>query len=385
MALALVVLVVLGFALVQILRPPRDDAAAFAAQAQSLYDQVRKAPDAPTARTQLDQARDLLTRALALREEPPRRSLLRDIQAELDRVDRVVRLPTTTPLIDLSGLGADASVTRVITEGTDLYLLDVGGARLLRYQLQADGTLQSPDPTTIVKRGDQVTGRAVGGLITMAWVPTGGPRTDPGLVLVESGRTFLTYNPRAGLGRVVPAESVRWNAVVAMAGSRGSVYLVDPDRRTVVEYRPTLNGFDSTPFAVLDPSRGGSDVAWDRVLDIGVEGNSLYLLQGDGVLRKYDREKGEAQPFAGQAPDGLRGPISLAVAGSGDARPLYVADMGNERVVQFAPDGVYQRQFRPPAESGTFQGLRDVTVDANNRLYVLTAKGLYRYDIPAEP
>jgi len=58
--------------------------------------------------------------------------------------------------------------------------------------------------------------------------------------------------------------------------------------------------------------------------------------------------------------------------------------MGNERIVQFAQDGTYQRQFRPPADSGTFQGLRDVTVDANNRLYVLTAKGLYRYDIPAE-
>ena len=60
---------------------------------------------------------------------------------------------------------------RVVTEGTEVYVLDVGGARLLRYQLQADGSLQKPDPDVLVKQGDQVGGRAVGKLITMAWVP----------------------------------------------------------------------------------------------------------------------------------------------------------------------------------------------------------------------
>jgi hypothetical protein len=58
--------------------------------------------------------------------------------------------------------------------------------------------------------------------------------------------------------------------------------------------------------------------------------------------------------------------------------------MGNQRIVQIAADGTYERQFRPPLDSGTFQGLRDVFVDANNRLYVLTTQALYRYDLPGE-
>ena len=77
------------------------------------------------------------------------------------------------------------------------------------------------------------------------------------------------------------------------------------------------------------------------------------------------------------------GMIALTFGG-GDNPPLYVADMGNQRIVQLAADGTYQRQFRPPFDSADFQGLRDVFLDENNRLYVLTTQGLYRYELPGE-
>jgi hypothetical protein len=257
----------------------------------------------------------------------------------------------------------------------------VGGARLLRYQLQADGSLQSADPQVLAKKGEQVANRVVGSLIGMAWVGSDGPRTDPGLVVVESGRTFLTYNPRAGIGRLVPADSQSWTEISGMAAFRGNVYLVDPKRPSIMEYRPTRSGYESAPFAALD---GRVNVAWDRVVDLQVDGTSLYVLQGDGVLRKYARERGEPEPFSLQVPDGLRGPIAMHLTGSGDTRQLLVADMGNERVVQLAPDGAYQRQYRPPLDSRGFQHLRDVFVDANNRLYVLTTQAVYRYDLAGE-
>jgi hypothetical protein len=382
MALALVVLVVLGFTLVQILRPPPDPGAALAAGAQSIYDQTRRAPDAPSTRDQLDEARQLLVRALAIRDEPAWRSLLGDVQTDLDRLDKVVRLPNVPPLIDLSGLDGGTSVTRVIVEGTDVYVLDVGGARLFRYQLQADGSLQSAEPTVLAKRDDQVAGRAVGRLITMAWVPAGAPRTDPGLVVVESGRQFLTYNPRAGLGRLVPADSSRWAGIAAMAGYQGKVYLVDPDRQTLLEYMPTRTGYDSSPTAPLD---GRTGIAWERIVDVAVDGSSIYLLQGDGVLRKFTRERGEPQSFSGQIPDSLRAPISLTLpTTTNDARVLYVADAGNDRVVQLQASGAYDRQFRVTGDGDSLKNMRDVFVDPNNRLYVLTTKALYRFELPAE-
>jgi hypothetical protein len=381
MAVALGVLVVLGFALIQILRPPPDQAAALAAQAQSYHDQVSRAPDSPGAREQLDQARQLLTQALAIRETPAWRSLLEDTQAELDRIDRVIRLPATGPFIDLSGLGPETAVTRIIVEGTDVYVLDVGGARLLRYQLQADGTLQSPEPQVLFRQGEQVANRPVGKLVTMAWVGTGGPRTDPGLVVVESGRTFLTYNPRAGAGRLVPADSNTWTELSAMASYQGNVYLVDPKRPSLIEYRPTNRGYDAPLIAVLD---GRANLAWERIVDVQVDATSIYVLQGDGVLRRYSRDRGEPQPFTVRTPDPLRGPIAMTFSGSGDQRSLYLADMGNERIVQLAPDGAYVRQYRPPVTSKAFQGLRDVFVDANHRLWVLTTQAIYRYELPNE-
>jgi hypothetical protein len=379
-AVGLAALILVGMAAFNKLAPPPDTAAQLAAQAQSNYDQVRRDPSAPTTRDQLEQARQLLTQALAIRETDDWRSLLRDTQAELDRVDHVVRLPAGPPLIDLSSMSGDGGVTRIIVEGTDVYVLDVGGSRLLRYQLQADGTLQSGEPQVLVKEKDQVGNRPVGRLIAMAWVGVGGPRTDPGLVVAESGRTFVTYNPRAGLGRIVPADSSKWQELSAMGSDKGTVYLVDPKAPSIMRYPPTRSGYDSPPVAVLDAR---ANLAWDRVVDLQVAGDSLFVLQGDGALRKFARETGEPQPFATQPPDGLRAPIAMTLGGA-DNPPTYVADMGNQRIVQIAADGTYERQFRPPLDSGTFQGLRDVFVDANNRLYVLTTQALYRYDLPGE-
>jgi hypothetical protein len=386
-ALILVIVAVLlfgfaffGIAAFKSFNAPTDQAAALAAQAQSYYDQVRRDPSGPAARDQLEQARQLLTQALAIRETDTWRSLLRDTQAELDRVDRVVRLPVGAPLIDLSAQGVDGGATRIIVEGTDIYVLDVAGSRLLRYQLQADGTLQSGEPQVLVKEKDQVGNRPVGRLIAMAWVGAGGPRTDPGLVVAESGRTFVTYNPRAGLGRIVPADSSKWQELSAIASDRGAVYLVDPKAPSIMYYPPTRSGYDSPPVAVLDAR---ANVGWNVLVDLQVEGDSLYVLQGDGALRKFTREKGEPLPFATQPPDGLRGPIALTF-GATDGHPMYVADMGNQRIDQLADDGTYQRQFRAPVDSAIFQGLRDVFLDANNRLYVLTTQALYRYELPSE-
>ena len=121
------------------------------------------------------------------------------------------------------------------------------------------------------------------------------------------------------------------------------------------------------------------------MVDLAADNTSLYVLQLDGALRRYARrENGDPQPFSGQVPGALRGSIALTEAGSGDSHPLFVADAGNERVVQLTSEGTFQRQFRAPLESTAMQGLRDVFVDPNNRLYVLTTRGLYRYELPAD-
>src|SRR5579883_120131 len=379
LAVALAVLFGLALVLPRVFRPPPDQATALYANAQSLYEQARRTPDAPGTREQLDNARQQLQSSLRLREDARARALLAEVQGELDRLDRVVRLPAATPLIDLSALGAEASVTRVVISGTDIYILDVGGARLLRYQLTADGSLQSPEPTVLLQRGQQVANRPVGALVNMAWVGAGGPRTDPGLIVVESGRTFVTYNPTAQLGRIVPADNMRWSAITAMTAYQGIVYLVDPERPALLEYRPTRGGYEGAPTA---PLGSGSGLDWPQIVDLGADANSFYILQSNGLLRKFAREGGQPQPFDGRAPDTLRTPVAVTLVGSGVAQAVYVADAGNERVVQYSPDGIYQRQFRPPLDSPLFQGLRDVLVDANNQLYVLTTRALYRFELP---
>jgi DNA-binding beta-propeller fold protein YncE len=65
---------------------------------------------------------------------------------------------------------------------------------------------------------------------------------------------------------------------------------------------------------------------------------------------------------------------------------VYVADAGNQRIVELSKEGDYVRQFRPRAgEAITFDDLRDVFVDEiSGRMYILNGNSLYGSTLPVQ-
>jgi hypothetical protein len=80
----------------------------------------------------------------------------------------------------------------------------------------------------------------------------------------------------------------------------------------------------------------------------------------------------------------LRSPTAIFTAPDDEIQYLYVADAGNQRIVQLEKDGRFLRQFKPSlGEAVTFANLQDIFVDEiGGRLYILDNNNLYVGNMP---
>ncbi len=334
----------------------------------------------PVARAALVQAGELVDRALQVQDDQTTRALAASIRASLDRIDGVVRIDSRATVVDFSPVIQDkGDVTQVVVDGENLYVLDEGQDRLFRYALSADGrAVQEPGKHPVVmKKGDRVDGRAVAELLNIAWVPAGQLRTQSGLFLLENERSFIVYDPKVGASRIDVADNKRWGAIQAVSGFAGGLYLLDTKEKDLYYYPPTKNGYESQPYLILD-SNGRVDLS--KATDIALDGN-LYVLESGGTVRRFTRE-GRPLDFVGDVPEGkIAGPRALFASAA--TRSLYVLDTAGERVLQFSPEGKFQRQFRADGRNASFKEARDLFVDeAARRIYLLTRGALIEFDLP---
>jgi prepilin-type processing-associated H-X9-DG protein len=148
-----------------------------------------------------------------------------------------------------------------------------------------------------------------------------------------------------------------------------------------MKYVPVDNAYTSSPSDYLDPRL---EIDLTGAVDMAIDGN-MYVLFADGSVKKFF--DGVELPFALTGlPDPMRSPTTLFV--SGEQKPdapgyLYVADAGNERVLQFDKNGAYIRQFMTKPGEPQFRGLRAIYVDEERRrMFVLSGNTLWLTDIP---
>jgi tripartite motif-containing protein 71 len=126
-----------------------------------------------------------------------------------------------------------------------------------------------------------------------------------------------------------------------------------------------LNGAGSVAVAAQSDRTYVADAGHNRVLVYGPEGT---------LLAKWGANGGGGAPGseAGQFSD----PAAVAVGGPEGAENVYVADKGNDRVVELSPSGDVIRQW---GESGTGDGHLDgpvgIALDAAGDVYVLDGEG----------
>ena len=339
--------------------------------------------DEALVRERLHDAEERIAEALLLKPgDPEAERLQQEIWEALDRVNHVVLLPMLMPLQEYTGLGRKLS--RVLVHGRNIFVLDQGKDEIYQYELDPElpDVAKPVGEGPVIYKGQQVGQVVVSELADMAWLTAEGYQDKSGLlVLDQAGRLFLSdvsgmWEPTQ-LPLALPEE---WQYPQSVETYWGNFYVLEPSQNQIFRYEPSGGGYNEPPSRYFEAD---TLVNLGGVVDMAISsepcGGYVYLLYANGMLLKYQR--GVPVSFEPHGLDErLRGPTAF-FTGPEECH-LYVADAGNNRIVELDADGTFLRQFRL-AEGETLRYVRSLFVDeTEDVLYILTGDALYRAPIP---
>jgi len=335
--------------------------------------------DEATARGHLLEALDSLAEAEELEPGDPQVSDLRE-QAEytLNKIDRVTKLNWIVPLWEYGEPGSDPGRV-IIVNDIDVYVLDKTLHRVYKHLLddtmQALQELQGPEADPVLMRkGDQRDPIVVGELLDMVWAEAEGGRLGSNLLVLESGGSLLEYDPLKGISVLPVGGRDRWIQPQIVGSYDGDIYLLDSSLNQILRYEPDYSGLPVDYF----PTPGGVNLA--GVVDMALDGQ-IYVLYADGHILKFD----DGQPIPLEM-TGLYEPLQnpTALFTSKETEFLYVADAGNQRIVQLTKEGSFLRQFQA-GQGEAFDQLKGLfALEKYNLLYFISGNKLYVTNIPSE-
>jgi hypothetical protein len=159
--------------------------------------------------------------------------------------------------------------------------------------------------------------------------------------------------------------------------------LLDSTANQIWRYSPTNDGYSAPPEQWLQ-----EEIDLVGVQDMAV-GDSIYLLYADGRIQKlsagapdqFDISDWDVPP---------RGPTAIFTRPPSDTQWVYVADPGNNRIVQSSKEGSFKRQFRladseDTQETDVLGSVTSLFIDEiGGRAYFLSDNGLYMILLPPE-
>src|SRR5262249_44127687 len=134
-------------------------------------------------------------------------------------------------------------------------VLDRANSRVLKYLLNADGTaIQASASPVPVQQGDQIGAATVGQLTLMTWMPPGGPRAQPALLVLDRAGSLVEYNPTEGLTRLALRDPAAWADATAIAGYAGNLYALSASNGTLSWLPPHTSGYDGAAYNYVAPT-----------------------------------------------------------------------------------------------------------------------------------
>lgn len=349
-------------------------------QASAQWEQAEMASEPAVIRERLtaaeQQLRELLER---WPENAEAQDLKSRVQSRLDEINQVRRVSW----IELNTYEENAILSRVVVQGTHIFVLDRQNDRVYHHQLdeQVQPTLKAgTEETVLVSKGNQVGGVLVADLVDMVWMPLGNGRQKASLVILESGGKLLDYDPTTGeLLPLQVAATDRWQFPELVGSHSGRFYVLDSSANQIWRYNPTPDGYSGSPDEWLQ-----EEIDLAGVIDMAI-GDSIYLLYANGQIRKLT--VGQTDSFATSDWDTPpHNPAALFTRPPDQTKWLYVGEQGNSRIVQASKEGDFEQQFRLAGTpvAGSDEPLAQITnlfvdeigghafVLGGNKLYLLT-------------
>jgi len=330
-------------------------------------------------REHLGKAQELVEQALEVRSIDPKAVALREeVLLALDEINQVVRLQFSA---QVPFAGPESQTHRVLLHGNDVYVLDEGAQELHGYFLDEPRNFQEPaGGAVLLSREDRPGGIAIEELNDFIWMEAGNGRETGNLLLLVNGRSLLQFDGLRAFTSVSVADSQLWSEPRLIGAYSGYLYILDAEEDRILKYAPTGNSYDSSP---TDYFQTETSVELGNAVDMAIDGY-IYVLLGDGNILRFLGGQEEAFPVGGLDDHDHKLQNPTAIFTSPETDYIYIADAGNERVVQLDKEGAFVRQFRPARErAGAFQNLQDVFVnEARGELFALHSDQLSLALIP---
>lgn len=336
-------------------------------------------------RNTLHQADALLVRLLA--EAPQHQEALalrQQIAARLDEVSRVYRVNFVGELTRITGTDS-IRPSRLAMNQSEIYVLDTGVNRVAKYTLDdTRQALKSEIPETLLDASMVVDGNKQTPVdITCLRMALHSRDGEP--VIFAQGGTILERGgqpPRLVASALENGAALRAPQAMEMYYDAPNLYLyvLDPAESVIKKFQAMADGYTDAPedYRLTDPTitlRDGVDLAID---------GSIYVLLKNGEIVKLFQGKEVDFPQDG-LDQPLSNPVAIAISQPDDMKKgsVYVADAGNQRIVEFDKAGSFVRQFRPAPDKPPFDDLRDLVVDSRaSRLILLNGTTLYFINLP---
>ena len=248
-------------------------------QAEIAVVNARVAEDPDFARESWSQAVLMLDQAAAFRRSDEVASLQLEAQRALDALDGALRLAYHPAII--GSLPQETYITRIISFGLDLYMLDSTAGRVLHASRTSQGYQLNTD---FVCHPGNFSGGAIDPLVDMVSLPINNPYQAHILGADAIGNVIYCGPGIQPVVQTMPRGDQIVGEVSRIATDGNLLYVLDTSVDSIRVYRATNGQFLDAPSDFFAGAGEGVKPALGPIVDLAVTGSDLYLLRNDGTL-----------------------------------------------------------------------------------------------------
>ena len=279
----------------------------------------------------------------------------------------------------------DATISKLLLQGLDLYALDSANNLVYRVKLGDDGrSAVSREVLPLMRQGATVDGLVVGNIIDIDFDSI---RNE--IVLLDDDGTFVRCDPRIIMecdAQTVLATEL-WRNPVAIDIWEGRLYVLDAGGGQLWRYDPSGNSYGSNPTEYFS---GTTRPTLDTVVDFDISSSgstngAVFLMQAEGVMTKYFGGTPEGFSFS-EFPSG-QDSLDVATAqgmflnDSPIDPSFYIISRGARTIYKTTLSGTYVSTYRVFNENNLAL-MTDVVADPGQRLiYVSSGNTIFAIDI----
>jgi len=345
---------------------------ALIAQADTTLKLAEVEPDKTKARVQYNAALKQIREAMAIQDSPKARLVLNRIQDQLSELDGVAVIYNFSALPAIGG----AQFKQIAISDPDVFLLD-GRGSVYKYAVNdVSGAVESAaNNGVLVKIGTKIDDVMVDSL-QLFTIAT--PTQDKANLVAITKNAILSYDITENAWHASSvSDSAGWGDLRTIATFGSNIYLLDAKKNQIYRYSPNATGYTDK---AVNYFPANAQPVLSKAVDMAIDGD-VWVLNDNGSIQRF--RAGTSIPFElGALAVPLKNPVGIYTRPEVDS--IYIADAGNQRIVEFDKNGAFVRQFKPYAEKAdVFKNLRDFTVNETKRkLYFVTNDAAYLSSFP---